>query len=209
MKKIYLIRHAQSESNAGLFIRPNLEINITELGKQQAKELSDWLIQNLATPDEIFVSNYARTAQTAEDYLTKLNRKATVIDDLHKFNYLDFEHIKDLDFIALVNMVETYWQRADVDFQDSEHTDSYRNFVQRVNNVRQFFDSLDDGCYVVFTHGMWIGMLMWQLLHHDSQRVYNMREFRAFELSIRPKNCEVFLLNIDNEQTICKLKTRN
>lgn len=32
MKKIYLIRHAQSESNAGLALRPNHEINLTEFG---------------------------------------------------------------------------------------------------------------------------------------------------------------------------------
>jgi hypothetical protein len=50
-------------------------------------------------------------------------------------------------------------------------------------------------------------MLIWQLLLGDSPRVMNMQQFRAFELTIRPKNCEVFLLT-DN-QTIAKVRTRN
>lgn len=208
MKKIYLIRHAESESNAGLIIRPNPMINITKKGEQQANDLADWLIDHVK-PDEIFFSNYIRTQQTAKPYLEKLNVQAKIIDDLYEFNYLDFEHIKDLNFDELVKLADNYWQQADIDFQDSQYTDTYRQFVQRVKNVRQFFEQLDDGCYVVFTHGMWLGMLMWQLLHHESKRVYDMQSFRAFELSIRPKNCEVFLLNINHEQTICKVKLQD
>lgn len=208
MKKIYLIRHAQSESNAGLIIRPNSQINITDLGKKQASALADWLIENINTPKQVFVSNYIRTSQTAEPYLTKLNYQAEVIDDLYEFNYLDFEHIRDLSFQELVKVADEYWQKADIHFQDSQNTDSYAQFVQRVKKVRKFFDSLEDGCYVVFTHGMWLGMLMWQLLHDDSECVENMQKFRAFELSIRPKNCDIFLLNIDNKQSICKVKSQ-
>ncbi len=74
MKKIYLIRHAQSESNAGVAIRPNHEINITELGKTQANELADWLQQHIDEPiTDIFISRYLRTQQTAEPFLTKLH----------------------------------------------------------------------------------------------------------------------------------------
>ena len=66
MKKIYLIRHAQSESNAGLLVRPNADINITELGNTQARELADWLHTHISEPiDDIFVSQFVRTQQTA------------------------------------------------------------------------------------------------------------------------------------------------
>ncbi|HCC66847.1 histidine phosphatase family protein [Moraxella osloensis] len=37
MKKIYLIRHAQSQSNAGQAVRPNHAINLTDVGKTQAQ----------------------------------------------------------------------------------------------------------------------------------------------------------------------------
>lgn len=209
MKQIYFIRHAQSESNAGTAIRPNQDIQITNLGKSQADELANWLIDHISQPiDDIFVSKYLRTAQTAEPFLTKLNRQATVIDDLHEFNYFDFHHIKALSFSQLVEKANNYWQNANKDFQDSENTDSFLQFIERVKNVRQFLRQLPDGCYVVFTHGMWIGMLMWQLLHKHGNGIENMRKFREFEMSVRPKNCEVFLMTIDTIETIAKVRTR-
>lgn len=210
MKHIYLIRHAQSESNAGVIIRPNAQINLTNYGKTQAEQLASWLLSNIDKPvNKVFISPYIRTAQTAEPYLIKTKQQATVIDDLYEFNYFEFEHIKDLIFAQLVEKADNYWQTADIDFQDSENTDSYRQFIKRVQNVRQFFQQLPDGCYVVFTHGMWIGMLLWQLLHNDSKHIENMHKFRAFELSIRPKNCEVFLLMIDKFTTVSKIRSRD
>lgn len=206
MKKIYLIRHAQSESNAGLLINPNHAINITNLGKTQAHELADWLNANIHEPiSDIFTSEYVRTHQTAEPFLQSLTRTATVIDDLHEFNYLDFDNIKDLTFPDIVAMANDFWTKSP-DYQDSDITDSFANFVGRVQNVRAFFDGLPDGTYVAFTHGMWIGMLIWQILHKDSPRMMNMLRFREFELTVRPKNCEVFLYQNGGIQ---KVRVRN
>lgn len=193
MKKIYLIRHAQSESNAGLALRPNHEINLTEFGNTQAVALADWLNENISKIDGVFISAYARTHQTALPFLQKTGMTAQILDDLHEFNYLDFERIKNMELGELRQLAEDFWTQGN-DYQDSDLTDSFDNFIGRVKNVRQAFDVLPNGIYIVFTHGMWIGMLMWQLLHGESSRVNNMTKFREFELAIRPKNCEVFLL---------------
>ncbi len=194
MKKIYLIRHAQSESNAGQAVRPNHQINITDVGKTQAQELADWLSANVTEPvTEIFVSQYLRTQQTAQPYLQRTKRTATVIDELHEFNFLDFDTIKDLSFDDIRVIADDFWQQHSA-HRASEVTDSFEHFVARVQKVRAYFDALPDGTYLVFTHGMWIGMLVWQLLIGDSPRLYNMKKFREFELATRPKNCEVLLL---------------
>lgn len=197
MKKFYLIRHAQSESNAGLNIRPNHLIALTELGKHQAIKLSDWLHQHIPMPDGVFVSSYIRTHDTARPYLDKIGMTAVSIDNLREFNYLDYEHIKALSFHEIVQMADRFWQRAESEYTDSPATDSFINLVTRVKAVRDEFDRLPNGEYVVFTHGMWLGMLMWQLLHGDTSKVLNMKKFREFELSVRPKNCEVFVLTMD------------
>ncbi|MFW2176751.1 MULTISPECIES: histidine phosphatase family protein [unclassified Moraxella] len=205
-KKIYLIRHAQSESNAGKLVRPNHEINITELGQTQANELAEWLQSHINEPiADIFISQYVRTHQTAKPFLDKVGRSATMIDDLHEINYLDFERIKDLSFDEIRKLADEFWQKSP-SHQDSDVTDSFEQFVQRVKNVRAFFDGLPDGTYVVFTHGMWIGMLMWQVLLGNSPRVMNMQRFREFELVVRPKNCEVFLFD---GLAIHKVRSRN
>ena len=59
MKKIILIRHAESESNVGGVFEHTHTIKITENGKQQAKELAEILDK----PNKIFVSKYIRTIQ--------------------------------------------------------------------------------------------------------------------------------------------------
>ncbi len=194
MKKIYLIRHAQSESNAGQAVRPNHAINLTDVGKTQAQELADWLSANVTEPvTEIFVSQYLRTHQTAQPYLQSTKRTATVIDELHEFNFLDFDTIKDLSFDDIRVIADDFWQQHSA-HRASKVTDSFEHFVARVQKVRAYFDTLPDGTYLVFTHGMWIGMLIWQMLLGDSPRLYNMKKFREFELATRPKNCEVLLL---------------
>lgn len=209
MKKFYLIRHAQSESNAGLMVRPNHQIALTELGRHQAVKLSDWLYQHIAMPDGVFVSSYVRTHQTAYPYLDKIGMTPTQMDELREFNYLDYEHIKGLTFAQITDMADKFWAKADSEYADSPATDNFADLVARVKVVRDEFGRLPDGDYVVFTHGMWLGMLMWQLMHGDSPRVFDMKKFREFELSVRPKNCEVFVFTMD--ETYCgisKLRVR-
>lgn len=208
MKKIYLIRHAQSESNAGMSIRPNADICLTEYGQRQAHELADWLVQHIEQPKQIFISKYIRTAQTAQPYLTHIGQQAQILDDLFEFNYLDYQKIAHLTYAGLRTEAEQFWLKNDINYQDGAECDSFAQFVQRVKNVRQYFDDLEDGIYVVFTHGMWLGMLMWQLLLKNERKIVNMRSFCQFELTVRPKNCEVFLLNYADDITATIAKVR-
>lgn len=113
MKKFYLIRHAQSESNARLAIRPNPVINLTDVGRMEAEELSEWLSINIQQPiDGVFTSHYVRTAQTAAPFLAQLGSTAKVIEALHEFDYLDFDRIKDLSFEDLIATADNFGSRA-------------------------------------------------------------------------------------------------
>lgn len=213
MKKFYLIRHAQSESNAMQSVRPNHEIALTELGHRQANEVANWLMTHIPNPDKVFVSPYVRTHQTAQPYLDTLGVTPVVIEPLREFNYLDYEHIKDLTYPQIITLADEYWAQADIHHTDSPTTDSFTNLVERVKAVRDEFERLPDGTYVVFTHGMWLGMLMWQLVlgYHTTPcpRVFDMVKFRQFELIVRPKNCEIFKLIMDGtHHTISKVRTR-
>lgn len=205
MKRFFLIRHAQSESNAGIIINQNHLINLTELGIKQAESLSTKLIKMLPNPQAVFVSPYIRTAQTAKPYLTKLGRESQLIDALQEFNMLDFQRIERKCLAEIRVMADEFWA-TDNAHRDSDQTDSFDEFVTRVKTARQAFAQMDDGDYVVFTHGMWIGMLIWQLLHADGQKVHDKRAFAVYELAVRPNNCDVYLLTIsDNGEQIGKL----
>lgn len=213
MKQIYLIRHAQSAANAGktsdTVTHPNANIPITELGQQQAEQLSIWLRQNIENVHEIFVSPYLRTQQTAAPYVQAMNMQPTILPDLHEFNYLSFANIQGKTFQDVKTQSERYWALNDVDFRDGDDCDSFASFFQQISDVRQYFATKDDGVYVVFGHGFWIGVLLWQLIGRYADSL-TMTKFREFELLVRPKNTDVYLWQMDNQiESIAKVRNAN
>lgn len=210
MKNIYLIRHAQSAANAlpahgGSVQFRNAEIPLTPLGEAQAAALAQWLQKHAPPPDAIFVSPYLRTQQTARPFLEKNGLKAAVLHDLHEFNYLAFDNVAGKKFMALNRLAEAYWQRGDADYRDGADCDSFTTFYQRVMGIRAHFRTLPDGNYIAFSHGLWIGMLLWQLVGRSGN---NMAHFRAFEQQVRPRNTETYLLRSDGQtESIAKVRS--
>ena len=210
MKKIYLLRHAQSAANAGkssdIVKYANPDIPITELGQKQAEQLSMWLSEHVEDVREIFVSSYLRTRQTAAPYVQALQISPIVLPDLHEFNYLSFAHLHGKTFQDLRSRSESYWARDDADFKDGDDCDSFASFFNRIRNVRRYFAEKEDGVYVVFGHGFWIGVLLWQLIGRFSGSP-DMQKFREFELLVRPKNTDVYLWQIDGAvESIAKVR---
>ncbi|MDO5650586.1 MAG: phosphoglycerate mutase family protein [Moraxella sp.] len=210
MKKIYLIRHAQSVANAmpstGEPVQYcNADIPITELGKRQAHELAIWLDTHLdGVPDGVFVSPYLRTQETAQPFLAKINATATMLDELHEFNYLSFDNIKGKTFAELKPLSDAFWAKHDAHYQDGADSDSFASFYEQINQIRAYFQELADGTYVVFGHGFWIGLFLWQMIGRGG---INMSKFREFELLVRPKNTEVFLWQIvDGMNAVAKVR---
>lgn len=59
---------------------------------------------------------------------------------------------------------------------------------------------------MVFGHGFWIGVLLWQLIGRFSGSP-DMQKFREFELLVRPKNTDVYLWQIDGAvESIAKVR---
>ncbi len=200
MKQIYLIRHAQSAANAGKYsdtvTHANADIPITELGQKQAEILANWLAEHVENVKEIFISPYLRTQQPAMPYAQMMQMSPTVLPDLHEFNYLSFAHIDGKAFAELRELSEQYWVRNDVDFRDGDDCDSFASFFNQISRIRQYFAEKEDGVYVVYGHGFWIGVLLWQLIGRFSGEL-NMQKFREFELLVRPNNTDVYLWQFD------------
>lgn len=210
MKNIYIIRHGHSQSNAGQAAMPNADIALTEIGYQQANEVAEWVIQQThADITSIGVSEYLRTQQTALPLEKATGVKATVIAGLHEFNYLCFANIDGLTLLERRSLAEDYWLTAQPEDIDGAGAESFLTFVQRVQQVRHYFNTLATGNHVVYTHGLWISMLIWQLLNQPTDTKKAMKKFRQFELSIRTKNTEAFLLTMAEEVVPAIVKVRS
>ena len=69
MKKIYLVRHAQSQSNVNVYElqrTPNPNISLTELGLSQAQQAGEFLSHLDFNKAMVWNSPYHRTRQTAQ-----------------------------------------------------------------------------------------------------------------------------------------------
>ncbi len=225
MKKIYIVRHGQSHTNAGGHLMPNADIPLTELGHRQAKEVADWLLQTIKDDGEaissINVSKYLRTQLTAEPLVELTGLEPRVIDGLQEFNYLAFENIEHMKVAEVLEMANRYWEEQAPEYingieycksddEKSNNPESFQQFEQRTGKVLEVLHSLEDGTHVVYSHGLWISMLIWKILAQPVNDNKAMQNFRHFELSIRARNCEVFLLTLEADKTpaITKVRTR-
>lgn len=198
MINIYLVRHGQSEANAGGPIKPNAEIQLTDLGRQQAQEVCQWLTSTLKDDIcSIGISRFIRTLQTAEPLIKQTKIQPTIIEGLHEFDYLDINKMQStMPMSERIRAATEFWQTFEPTQKDGKDTESFANFSERVRNVLSYFYTLQSGNHVVYTHGIWISMLIWQLLNQPIDSQIAMQNFRKFETAIRARNCEAFLLTL-------------
>jgi broad specificity phosphatase PhoE len=160
MRKVILIRHAESEANAGK-VFPNSNINpLTENGKKQAEELREILDK----PDKIFISKYIRTIETAEPTINKYpDVDVHLWVDLHEFSYIDARNLPDMKLEHLLERVSWYWDKCDPEYRDGPTKETFLEFTNRANGLLLKMKSLEKVNYL-FTHGDLVKMLHLLLL---------------------------------------------
>ena len=149
--KIYLIRHAESESNA----KKNKEgekrdWNITKKGKKQAKKLAGKL--NKLDITEIYTSGLIRTFQTAKPLLDKKKIKFTKDKRLNEFKYGDFsgdweKSIKFREKLAKKLNLPVSEVRLPNGESLKEHYDKVTSFMKDLTKKKH------KGNILIFAHG--------------------------------------------------------
>ena len=89
-RNIFFIRHGESESNthAELAAGPNYDSPLTELGKQQAKELGKRFKNENITFDLLFTSELSRAIETSEIFLASSSNDEIKIKRSKQLNEL-------------------------------------------------------------------------------------------------------------------------
>lgn len=65
MKRLYLLRHGQTEFNVKKFVQGRCDSPLTDLGRQQAAKAAAWLKARDVTPDKVVSSPLSRAMATA------------------------------------------------------------------------------------------------------------------------------------------------
>ncbi len=158
-RKIYLIRHGQSEGNLDHLVLKDTNIfKLTQEGRKQAESL----VEILEEPKRIIVSKFIRTIETAQPIINKFpDSEIHLWADVHELHTVSLETTKKLETLeAYEQHTKVKYEELDVELRDP-HADGHENFkefVERVNYVILKMQKIPDGINYVFTHAYFIKM---------------------------------------------------
>ncbi|CAM4086569.1 histidine phosphatase family protein [Psychrobacter arenosus] len=198
MKSLYIVRHGQSLANTGAESMPDKTIPLTALGIEQATTLcANWQAL-LPKPSTIYCSQMLRAQQTAQIFCEHHQIEAQALPLLNEFGCLGFTTVKGLKGEARGKLAQQYWVSADLNYRDTEDSDSFADFVERVDGFIDTAASYEHHS-VFFGHGIWLGLLAWRLLGIDIQDNTDMRRFRQFQTAMPMYNTVVYRLDISDD----------
>jgi broad specificity phosphatase PhoE len=186
-----LVRHGQSESNAGLPTLHPETIELTELGRMQAELTAAVLPQ----PSLIATSSYRRAQATAEPFRCRWPTVSTTVWPVHEFTFLDpvrWSGTTAADRRAAVN---AYWERADPLHVDGPGCESFAELLDRAMDLTRLVGTVAEEPVVVFTHAMFARAFAWVANGDRDISGDGMREFREFSRGFSLPNCSILTID--------------
>lgn len=185
---IWLVRHGESEANAGKVTSDYSAISLTARGRDQAVAIAAAVAER---PALIGVSEYLRARQTAAPLLLRYPGIPLETLPVHEFTYLATNRAADADADGRRPFIDAYWSRMDPDYSDGEGAESFVDFVER---GRAFLDRAAGwtGLTVVFTHEQFIRVVMVLALYGDTPASTGlMRQFLALRSGLPVPNAAI------------------
>jgi broad specificity phosphatase PhoE len=156
MSELWLIRHGQSISNAGLPTGHPSRSALTDLGHQQAAYVAKALS---ASPDRLIVSPYFRAMDTAKPIRDRFPDVPVTVAAVQEFTYLDLESYQGATREMRRPQIQDFWARCDPLHRQGEGAETFAELVLRVEDFFcRYVDGpeVPPGLTVVCTHGQFI-----------------------------------------------------
>lgn len=188
-KKVWLIRHAESEANAGGRTSDPAVIPLSKRGYEQSEEIE---LKFSEEPDLIVTSRYIRTKHTAAPIRKRFSSAPHEEWDIHEFTYLSPDRCINTTEADRLPMVKEYWDRCDPFYCDGDGAESFNDFINRVRKTLENIKKRDESFITVFSHGQFIAGLLWIMKNDISDLTYKeMQGYKNFLYSVAPQNGEI------------------
>lgn len=200
MKKIYIIRHAESQGNAGMITPSFADISLTDNGKQQAIKFAGGCT---IIPQLIVASEYIRTQQTAQ-YLKERfpYSKFEIWKDTHEFTFLDRSKCVGTVEQERRIIAQTYWDKCDPFYRDGPLEETFFEFLLRTQNFVRDLKARKEDIIMAISHGRFmravrlVGKIEKPLNDIPRQEIVAlMKDFPKFEDTFDVKNLQMFTLD--------------
>lgn len=201
MLTAYFIRHAESESNAGLRTEHPATIRLTNKGLEQAR-LTSQIFKS--APDLIVTSPYLRTQTTAAPLIERFPEASHVEWPVQEFTYLDPSHWDGTTSLERQPAGHLYWERNDPLYHDGGGAESFMDLIERVELTRQLILAQKAQTIVIFSHGQFTRTFWWRMaflqLAIDADA---MRRYLHFIRGISFPNCALVKAEFDQGAVWC------
>ncbi len=199
MPETWLIRHAQSTSNAGLPSETPALTSLSDLGREQAKLLANSIDLR---PDLIVTSPYIRTLLTAQPLLDRLPGCAHEEWPVQEFTYISPDAYHGSTPAERRPAVQAYWEALDPETPTGRGAESFVSFLDRVNAFIERARA-QDGITFVFSHGQFMRGCLWSLFLNQSNGAMDMTEsmfrFRNWRSAFRMGNTAIVKIRWEKE----------
>jgi broad specificity phosphatase PhoE len=189
-KTISLIRHAESHANIGLKTSKPAEIQLTDKGHQQARELADSIHE---VPDIVITSPFIRTLQTAKPLLEKFPQVKHEQWPIYEFTYLSPIRCHNTTMEQRIPWATEYWQQCDPDYCDGDGAESFSHFIERTRDALNKFEQRQEKKIIAFSHMLFISALNWNKQRSISKKIASddMQNFKQYLFEKSVANCQI------------------
>lgn len=202
MKKIYLVRHAQSHSNVNPFAlqkTANPSIELTETGIQQATQTAEFLNNLLKDSKKkliIWNSPYKRTRQTADiiknSFTGQFIAKESIYLSERQFGLVDDVANYRHQYLDEVNHYKLHMESKTDFFVRPPLGESPFDMCIRLDAfLKTVIETSDATEHIIVSHGAAIRGLMMMALNW---------KFELYGTEPNPNNASVFVLNLNYEK---------
>lgn len=147
MKKVYLLRHGQTEDNKNKIIQGQRDSPLIPEGikciKKRAKRLKD------ISFDTIYCSPLGRAKTSLEILLKELEQKTNVVY-LNELMELDFGKYTKKNINEIINIIQEHKENTSKPYPGGESGDMFKERVMRF--INEFIQKSDSKCFLVMTH---------------------------------------------------------
>ena len=202
MHRLFLIRHGQSQTNAGGRNIAPQAVGLTTIGNEQARKIAAFL-KGYTSLNLIVTSSYLRTKQTAEPTIREFRFVPHAEWQVQEFTYLSPEYFGYSNIHERRPMVEAYWEQSKPDHEDGQGSESFGKFILRVKDFirRSTKTAQKTENIAIFSHEQFINAVLWCLRERPTTiDTEAMREFRNYCQDNRISNGSIKELKLCKSQ---------
>jgi probable phosphoglycerate mutase len=193
MKQVFLIRHGESESNAGGRTHAPHATGITTRGQAQAGRLAT--LWNFGEPQLIVTSPFVRTQHTAEPFIERFSAARREEWPVEEFTQLCPREWLGTTHVERAPKVAEYWDRADPHYCDGPGAESFTTLFKRVRGLLSRASETKEDHIVIFTHGTFMQAVMWACIRNAVTDTSGaMKEFFQFSQVVPIDNTAILPL---------------